>query len=65
MTDHGDSEHLSAGGDDGDPRRVEIVLPRARSIVWLGIKVYLLVVGGSLLMTMLALLGIALIAATR
>lgn len=44
ITDRGDDgEHLGAGRDDSSPRRIEIVLPRARSIVWLGIKVYLIV----------------------
>jgi hypothetical protein len=30
--------------DDDRVHRLEIVLPRARSIVWLGLKIYLLVV---------------------
>lgn len=51
---------------DGDPERVEIVLPRARSIVWLAIKVYLIVVIGVPLIGMaFALLALALIAVTR
>jgi len=63
MTDHDGSEDLSAGRDDDDPERIEIVLPRARSIVWLGLKVYLIVVLGISLMGMAAvLLVIALIA---
>lgn len=68
MTDHRGSEELvrQAGHDDGDPRRIEIVLPRARSIVWLGLKVCLLViVGVPLLWVTAALLVIALVAATR
>ena len=63
MTGHGDGEQLGAGGDDGDPGRVEIILPRARSIVWLGIKVYLIVVLGIPLLGMIvALLAIVIIA---
>ena len=63
MTDHDDSEQLSAGNDDGDPHRIEIVLPRARSIVWLGLKVYLIVVLGIPLLGMaVALLAVVLIA---
>jgi hypothetical protein len=51
---------------DGDPERVEIILPRARSIVWLGVKVYLIVVlGVSLLGMAVTLLAVVLIAATR
>jgi hypothetical protein len=51
---------------DGDRERVEIILPRARSIVWLAIKVYLIVVlGVSLLGMAFALLALALIALTR
>jgi len=67
MTGHGDDddEQLDAGGDGGDTHRVEIVLPRARSIVWLGIKVYLMVVGVLLAGMAVALLAVALIAATR
>ena len=67
MTGHGDDddEQLGAGCDDGDLRRVEIVLPRARSIVWLGIKVYLMVVGVLLAGMAVALMAVALIAATR
>ena len=67
MTGHGDDddEQLGAGCDDGDLRRVEIVLPRARSIVWLGIKVYLMVVGVLLGGMAVALMAVALIAATR
>jgi hypothetical protein len=29
--------------EDGNSQRVEVVLPRARSVVWLGLKVYLIV----------------------
>ena len=67
MTGHGDDddEQLGAGCDDGDLRRIEIVLPRARSIVWLGIKVYLMVVGVLLAGMAVALMAVALIAATR
>jgi hypothetical protein len=62
MTDHIGRESLSAGREDDDPRRVEIVLPRARSIVWLGLKVYLIVVLGVPLIGMaVALLAVALI----
>jgi len=67
MTGHGDDddEQLGAGCDGSDTHRVEIVLPRARSIVWLGIKVYLMVVGVLLAGMALALMAVALIAATR
>ena len=67
MTGHGDDddEQLGAGCDDGDLRRIEIVLPRARSIVWLGIKVYLMVVGVLMAGMAVALMAVALIAATR
>jgi hypothetical protein len=67
MTGHGDDddEQLDAGGDGGDTHRVEIVLPRARSIVWLGIKVYLMVVGVLMTGMVAALMAVALIAATR
>ena len=70
MTGHGDDddEQLGAGCDDGDLRRIEIVLPRARSIVWLGIKVYLMVVGvllARMAVMAVALMAVALIAATR
>ena len=66
MTGHGDGEQLGAGGDDGDPGRVEIILPRARSIVWLGIKVYLIVaLGLPPLATTVAFLCIAIITAVR
>ena len=52
--------------ESGDPRQIEIILPRARSIVWLGLKVYLIVhLGLPLLITAVAFLGIALVAATR
>ena len=51
---------------DGDPERVEIILPRARSIVWLVLKVYLIaILGAGLLMMTAMLLGVALIAAMR
>jgi hypothetical protein len=40
MTDHDGSERFGADGEDGNPCRVEITIPRARSIVWLGLKVY-------------------------
>ena len=63
MTDHDGGEDLSRGRDGDDPHRIEIVLPRARSIVWLGLKVYLIVVLGIPLLGMIvALLGVALIA---
>ena len=63
MTDHEDGDQFDADREDGKPRRIEIVLPRARSIVWLGIKIYLLVIVGSSLLLMTAvLLGAALIA---
>jgi hypothetical protein len=65
MTDHDEVEYLGDDGDDGDTHRVEIVLPRARSIVWLGIKVYLMVVGVLLGGMAVALMAVALIAATR
>ena len=49
--------------EDGNSQRVEVVLPRARSVVWLGLKVYLIVVLGIPLLGMIvALLGVALIA---
>jgi hypothetical protein len=51
---------------DGDPKRIEIVLPRARSIVWLVFKVYLIaILGAGLLAVVAMLLGVALIAAIR
>jgi hypothetical protein len=51
---------------DGEPQRVEIILPRARSIVWLGIKVYLIVVLGIPLLGMIvALMAVVLIAVMR
>jgi len=65
MMNHDGGEQLGAGCDGGDPRRIEIILPRARSIVWLGIKVYLMVVGVLLAGMAVALLAVALIAATR
>jgi hypothetical protein len=66
MTDHDGGEDLSAGRDDDDPHRIEIVLPRGRSIVWLGLKVYLIVLLGIPLLGMaVALLAVVLIAATR
>ena len=65
MTDHDEVEYLGDDGDDGDLRRLEIVLPRARSIVWLGIKVYLMVVGVLMAGMAVAIMAVALIAATR
>ena len=63
MTDHNDSEQLCTGNEDDDPHRIEIVLPRGRSIVWLGLKVYLIVVLGIPLLGMIvALLAVILIA---
>jgi hypothetical protein len=63
MTDHDGGEDLSASRDDDDPHRIEIVLPRARSIIWLGIKVYLIVMLGIPLLGMIvALLAIVIIA---
>ncbi len=47
-----------------DTRQIEIVLPRARLIVWLVLKVYLItIVGAGLLMMTAMLLGVVLIAA--
>ena len=57
--------------EDVDPRerhpeRVEIVLPSARSIVWLVFKVYVIIVLGAGLLGMAALLlGMAIVAAIR
>ena len=66
MTDHDGGEDLSPGRDGDDPHRIEIVLPRARSIVWLGIKVYLIVaLGLPPLATTVAFLCIAIITAVR
>ena len=67
MTGHGDDDDEQLGADryGGDLPRVEIVLPRARSIVWPGIKVYLMVVGVLLAGMAVALMAVALIAATR
>jgi len=46
--------------------RVEIVLPRARSIVWLVFKIYVIIVLGAGLLGMAALLlGMAIVAAIR
>jgi hypothetical protein len=50
----------------GNSQRVEVVLPRARSVVWLGLKVYLIVaVGLPLLAMTVAFLCIAIITAVR
>lgn len=68
MTEHDDSEGTARGADrdDGCPRRIEIVLPSARSIVWLGLKVYLIVLLGALLLGMVSMvLGLALVGAMR
>jgi hypothetical protein len=65
VTHHDESELGCTERQDDDPRRIEIVLPRARPIVWLGIKVYLMVVGVLLAGMALALMAVALIAATR
>jgi hypothetical protein len=63
VTHHDDSEACRTERQDDDPCRIEIVLPRARSIVWLGVKVYLIVVLGVPLIGMaVALLAVALIA---
>jgi len=53
--------------DPHEPRseRVEIVLPSARSIVWLVFKVYAIIVGAGLLGTAALLLGVAIVAAIR
>jgi hypothetical protein len=52
--------------DDDDSQRVEVVLPRARSVVWLGLKVYLIVALGVPLLAMtVAFLCIAIITAVR
>ena len=52
--------------EDGNSQRVEVVLPRARSVVWLGLKVYLIVaVGLPLLAMTVAFLCIAIITAVR
>jgi hypothetical protein len=49
-----------------DPHRIEIILPRARSIVWLGLKVYLIVLVGVWLLGVAAmLLGVAVVSAMR
>ena len=49
---------------DGDPERIKIVLPRARSIVWLALKVYLIaILGAGLLAVAVMFFGVALIAA--
>jgi hypothetical protein len=51
---------------NGEPERVEIILPRARSIVWLVFKVYLIaILGAGLLAVVVMFLGVALIAAIR
>jgi hypothetical protein len=66
VTHRDDSEVCRTERQYDDPGRIEIVLPSARSIVWLGIKVYLIVVLGVPLLGMaVALLGITLIAAMR
>ena len=68
MTHHDESELGCTERQDDDPRRIEIVLPRARPIVWLGIKVYLMVVGvllARMAVMAVALMAVALIAATR
>ena len=65
VTHHDESELGCTERQDDDPRRIEIVLPRARPIVWLGIKVYLMVVGVLLAGMAVALMAVALIAATR
>ena len=70
MMGHGDDDDEQLGADryGGDLPRVEIVLPRARPIVWLGIKVYLMVVGvllARMAVMAVALMAVALIAATR
>ncbi len=58
-----DQRHRPARDDSG-PRRVEVVLPRARSIVWLGLKVYLIVTLGLPLAAMaVVLVLVALVAA--
>jgi hypothetical protein len=52
--------------EDGNSQRVEVVLPRARSVVWLGLKVYLIVALGLPLLAMtVAFLCIAIITAVR
>jgi hypothetical protein len=52
--------------EDDEPRPIEIVLPRVRSIVWLGIKVYVIVVIGlSLLGVAVVFLDIALVTVMR
>jgi len=66
VTRHDDSEMCCTERQGDDPRQIEIVLPRARSIVWLGIKVYLLMALGIPLVAMVVgLLGLALIAVAR
>jgi hypothetical protein len=66
VTHHDDDEACRTELQDDDPRRIEIVLPRARSIVWLALKVYLIVVLGVPLIGMaVALLAVAVIAAMR
>jgi hypothetical protein len=71
VTHHDESELGCTERQDDDPRRIEIVLPRARPIVWLGIKVYLMVVGvllarmAVMAVMAVALMAVALIAATR
>jgi hypothetical protein len=68
VTHHDESELGCTERQDDDPRRIEIVLPRARPIVWLGIKVYLMVVGvllARMAVMAVALMAVALIAATR
>jgi hypothetical protein len=52
--------------EDGNSQRVEVVLPRARSVVWLGLNVYLIVALGLPLLAMtVAFLCIAIITAVR
>jgi len=68
VTHHDESELGCTERQDDDPRRIEIFLPRARPIVWLGIKVYLMVVGvllARMAVMAVALMAVALIAATR
>ena len=51
---------------DRGPGRVEIILPRARSIVWLALKVYLIaILAAGLLAMVVMFIGVGLIAAIR
>ena len=49
----------------GGPKQVEIVPPRARSIVCLGLKVYLIMILGTFILSTAAVLLVIALAAAR